>query len=94
MLGYRRLTVLISGFNRRRYSGQDTNGKKCLAVMTENQTALQLLADIICNCEDECEAAALLREAQIYSWGQETVIYWPNVLVPTPQESRRGFSLT
>lgn len=82
-LTHDRLEELLGHHDPQPYNGRGMYGRECPSVMTEEgQSVLSLLADIITGCEDEQEAAELLRAAKTDGMGRGQVIYWPSVKAP------------
>jgi hypothetical protein len=80
VITYERLEDITQCYDVREYSGRGMMGRTCLGVVTEGgQTPLNLLAEIIMECEEIEEAAYLLRHARTDSMGTETIIYWPSI---------------
>lgn len=82
-LTYERLSDVLSMMDAEPYSGRGMMGRQCLSVTTQDgQGLLDLIADVVESCDDEGDAATVLRQAKTDDMGRETVLYWPRVLMP------------
>jgi hypothetical protein len=83
---YKRLNCILAGFRPQPYTVRGVSDWECLSVVASDEETLTILADIIENCDDEDEAAELLRAARLNRVGFKTAIYWPSIRVGMPVE--------
>lgn len=85
-LTHERLSEILSPMDAEPYSGRGMMGRQCLSVTTQDgQSLLSLIADVVEGCDDQDEAAAVLRQAETDMMGRGDVLYWPRVVMPATE---------
>lgn len=81
-LTHERLAEILNPMDAEPYSGRGMYGRQCLSVQTQDgQSLLDLIADVVECCDDEQEAAKLLRRAETDDMGRGSILYWPRVVM-------------